>query len=151
MKEKLSKIVIGMLFFFIAGVILIWLDIINLSSFFGHIVGYLLPFVLALNAVNIFLFAKSKEYNILEKLVLGTLSFCIIACLIYLVSISLGIANPIYSYVFIYIVFPYIFLIFFGYIFFLIKERQFSKSNFFSKMIFLLIILIGILFINLLF
>jgi len=108
----------------------------------GHMIGYSLPILLVVNAINIVLFAKSKEYNILGKQVLNTFAFCIFACLIYLGLISLDIVSSIYSYVFLYMVFPYIFLLLLGYIFFLAKEKQLKKSkSIFRKMFFLLIML----------
>jgi len=69
----------------------------------------------------------------LGKQVLNTFAFCIVACLIYLGLISLDIVSSIYSYVFLYIVFPYIFLVVLGYILFLAKEKQLKKAKVFLE------------------
>lgn len=143
--KTLSKIILACLIFFIIGVILILLGLVKIESILGYFIGYLLPLILGLNVINLILIAKKDEYFILKKNVVTTTKLCVITCLLYLLFLFLNIANPMYSYVFLYLIFPYIFIILLGYILFLIKKNQLKrfKNVFKTVLLWLLLLVLG--------
>lgn len=141
--KTLSKIILSCLIFFIIGMLLILLKILKLESFLGYFIGYLLPLILVLNVIKMILIAKNKQYFLLKKNIITTIKLSVIACLLHLLLLFLNIANPMYSYVFLYLIFPYVVIILMGYIFFLVKEGQLKRfKNVFNTILFWLLILV---------
>ncbi len=83
------------------------LKIIESFLTYRDIMLWFVLFNLLINSVYYLLFLKKKKYNILIKNTFNFIEISIISFIVFILLIRFKLANPIFGYIYIYILFPY--------------------------------------------
>jgi hypothetical protein len=142
----LQKIYFTLFSLFIIGIIFIQINIVELNSIMGHLIGYLLPLILILNLIHLFSLWKEKLYKKITKNSLTITIFSTIGLFTFLLLTKLELINPLLGHVFIYLVFPNMILVFLISLLILYRgDKKITRNLLKKSFIWLLILIIGLI------